>query len=146
MNSAPEIEELRQRNAPIGLKAGEFREIGHRLVDELADRLASLPNGPVTRGESPTDIRNALGTPQRLPANGRPPICSSRKRPNQHVLTAVEKSGEAFLSNAVIGDTFLLRACIVNFHTALDDVEALIPLLSRLGKAADNARRQALAV
>ena len=28
-------------------------------------------------------------------------------------------SGEAFISNAVIHDTFLLRACIVNFRTSL---------------------------
>jgi glutamate/tyrosine decarboxylase-like PLP-dependent enzyme len=62
---------------------------------------------------------------------------------NQELLAAVEKSGEAFLSNAVVGDTFLLRACIVNFHTALGDVEALPPLLSRLGRQADAALRRA---
>jgi aromatic-L-amino-acid/L-tryptophan decarboxylase len=62
---------------------------------------------------------------------------------NQNVLTAVERSGQAFLSNAVIGDRFLLRACIVNFHTALGDVEALPPLLSRIGREADAALRPA---
>ena len=59
---------------------------------------------------------------------------------NQNLLTAVEKSGDAFPSNALIGDTFVLRACIVNYHTALDDIEALPPLLARLGKEADAAR------
>jgi aromatic-L-amino-acid/L-tryptophan decarboxylase len=60
-------------------------------------------------------------------------------RLNQRLLTAVEKSGEAFLSNAVIAGTFVLRACIVNFHTSLGDVEALPPLLSRLGHEAHAA-------
>jgi aromatic-L-amino-acid/L-tryptophan decarboxylase len=53
---------------------------------------------------------------------------------NQALLTRVEKSGEAFLSNAVVNGKFALRACIVNFRTSLADIEALPPLLSRLGK------------
>jgi aromatic-L-amino-acid decarboxylase len=65
---------------------------------------------------------------------------------NQHLLTAVEKSGEAFLSNALIGGKFVLRACIVNFHTTLGDIEALPPLLSRLGREADLALRRSRAV
>jgi glutamate/tyrosine decarboxylase-like PLP-dependent enzyme len=60
---------------------------------------------------------------------------------NQQLLTMVEKSGEAFLSNALVGGRFVLRACIVNFHTALGDIEALPRLLSRLGKEADTALR-----
>jgi glutamate/tyrosine decarboxylase-like PLP-dependent enzyme len=60
---------------------------------------------------------------------------------NQQLLSALEKNGEAFLSNAVVGGRFLLRACIVNFHTTLGDVEGLPPLLSRLGKEVDGALR-----
>src|SRR6187401_3185990 len=60
---------------------------------------------------------------------------------NQHVLTGVEKSGDAFLSNALIGGKFVLRACIVNFHTSLRDIEALPLLLSRLGEEADTTLR-----
>ena len=40
----------------------------------------------------------------------------------------------SFLSNAVVNGRFALRACIVNFRTSLVDIEALPPLLSRLGK------------
>jgi hypothetical protein len=36
----------------------------------------------------------------------------------------------------------VLRACIVNFHTSLEDVEALPTLLARLGKEADTALRR----
>ena len=65
---------------------------------------------------------------------------------NQHLLAAVEKSGEAFLSNALVGGKFVLRACIVNFHTSLGDIEALPLLLSRLGKEADTVLRRASVV
>jgi aromatic-L-amino-acid/L-tryptophan decarboxylase len=60
---------------------------------------------------------------------------------NHALLAAVEKSGEAFLSNALIGNKFVLRACIVNFHTSLGDVEALPMLLARLGAEIDAALR-----
>jgi glutamate/tyrosine decarboxylase-like PLP-dependent enzyme len=60
---------------------------------------------------------------------------------NHALLAAVEKSGEAFLSNALIGKKFVLRACIVNFHTSLGDVEALPVLLARLGAEIDAALR-----
>ena len=56
------------------------------------------------------------------------------RRVNQALLTRVERSGEAFLSNAVVNGRFALRACIVNFRTSVQDVEALLPLLSRLGR------------
>jgi len=42
----------------------------------------------------------------------------------------------------VVGGRFALRACIVNFHTSLADIEALLPLLSRLGRQADEAIRR----
>lgn len=82
-----------------------------------------------------------------VPADLRPRLGSEKVEAyldqlNQKLLTAVEKSGQAFLSNAVVGGAFLLRACIVNFHTALGDIEALPPLLARLGKEADRALRQ----
>jgi len=61
---------------------------------------------------------------------------------NEHLLTSVERSGEAFLSNAHVGGKFLMRACIVNFHTSLEDIEALLPLVSRLGQEVDRTLRQ----
>ena len=45
-------------------------EIGHRLVDQIADRLAKLPDGLVTPDESPADVRRALGAEQTLPPAG----------------------------------------------------------------------------
>jgi aromatic-L-amino-acid/L-tryptophan decarboxylase len=63
------------------------------------------------------------------------------QRLNQELLTRVERSGEAFLSNATIDGRFALRACIVNFRTSPADIDALPPLLSRLGREADAALR-----
>lgn len=63
---------------------------------------------------------------------------------NQELLDRIERSGEAFFSNAVIEDKFALRACIVNFRTALADVEALPALVARLGREVDKALRPQL--
>jgi len=61
---------------------------------------------------------------------------------NQALLTRLERSGEAFLSNAMVGDRFALRACIVNFRTSAADIEALPALLARIGREADSEMRQ----
>jgi glutamate/tyrosine decarboxylase-like PLP-dependent enzyme len=63
------------------------------------------------------------------------------ERLNQELLTRVERSGEAFLSNATIDGRFALRACIVNFRTSEADIDALPLLLARLGREADAALR-----
>jgi glutamate/tyrosine decarboxylase-like PLP-dependent enzyme len=53
---------------------------------------------------------------------------------NQRLLSAIESSGTAFLSNAVVGGKFALRACIVNFHTSSEDVDALPAFIAQLGQ------------
>ena len=60
---------------------------------------------------------------------------------NQEVLERVQNSGEAFVSNAVVGGRYLLRACIVNFHTDAADVDALPEIAARLGREADASLR-----
>jgi glutamate/tyrosine decarboxylase-like PLP-dependent enzyme len=62
---------------------------------------------------------------------------------NAELLTRLQKSGEAFLSNAVIEGTFVLRACIVNFRTSLEDIEALPGIVVRIGREVDAAIRPA---
>jgi aromatic-L-amino-acid/L-tryptophan decarboxylase len=52
---------------------------------------------------------------------------------NQRLLAAVENSGEAFISNAVIAGTYALRFCIVNFRASAADIEAMPQLVVRLG-------------
>jgi glutamate/tyrosine decarboxylase-like PLP-dependent enzyme len=53
---------------------------------------------------------------------------------NQRLLAAIEKSGEAFISNAVTGGKYVLRFCIVNFRAAACDIEAMPQLIARLGR------------
>lgn len=60
---------------------------------------------------------------------------------NLELLTRLQNSGEAYLSNAVIHSRFALRACIVNFRTSLADVEALLPIVVRIGNELDAALR-----
>ena len=58
-------------------------------------------------------------------------------RLNSELLTKIQNSGEAFISNAVIHGKFALRACIVNFRTRMEDIEALPLLAARLGAEVD---------
>jgi aromatic-L-amino-acid decarboxylase len=60
---------------------------------------------------------------------------------NEELLHRLKASGQAFLSNAVIGGRFVLRACIVNFRTSLDDIEALPGIVIRYGRAVDRELR-----
>jgi aromatic-L-amino-acid/L-tryptophan decarboxylase len=53
---------------------------------------------------------------------------------NKETLSRIELGGEAFLSNAVVEGKFALRACIVNFRTSLEDVEAVPELIVRIGR------------
>jgi glutamate/tyrosine decarboxylase-like PLP-dependent enzyme len=57
-------------------------------------------------------------------------------RLNQRLLTAIEKSGQAFISNAVIAGKYALRFCIVNFRASTDDIEAMPQLVAQLGRQA----------
>ena len=56
---------------------------------------------------------------------------------NQELLDSLQRGGEVFVSNAVIGGRYALRACIVNFHTTAADVEALPLIVAREGRSID---------
>ena len=124
-------------------RAGYLKMIGDDmlLARHLHQLLARHPEfEAMTQSLSITTFRYV--PPDLRPQLGSEKVESYLSQLNQNLLTAVEKSGEAFLSNALIGGKFVLRACIVNFHTSLGDIEALPPLLSRLGKEADTALRR----
>jgi glutamate/tyrosine decarboxylase-like PLP-dependent enzyme len=63
---------------------------------------------------------------------------------NRRLLDRVQRGGEAFVSNAVIGNTYVLRACIVNFHTTHSDVEAMLASVVRIGREVDAELRGAI--
>ena len=60
---------------------------------------------------------------------------------NQRLLETIQQGGEAFVSNAVIDGRYLLRACIVNFHTRLADVRAVPEIVVRVGRELDATLR-----
>ena len=61
------------RDAPLAMDAATFRRLGHQLVDQLAELLASVPDRPVTRDESPSALRHALDLNGPLPEAGTDP-------------------------------------------------------------------------
>src|SRR5262249_28055603 len=56
---------------------------------------------------------------------------------NQELVDHMQRGGEAFVSNAVIRGRYVLRACIVNFHTGAVDVEAAPEIDVRLVRTLD---------
>lgn len=53
---------------------------------------------------------------------------------NRDLLDEIQAGGDFFVSHAVIGEIFVLRLCIVNFRTSLDDIRALPGYIVRKGK------------
>src|SRR6185436_17320413 len=55
-------------------------------------------------------------------------ICTFRhgSADNERLLAALQRDGRVYLSNAVIGGRFALRACVTNFHTTEADIETTI--------------------
>ena len=57
------------------------------------------------------------------------------------MLSRLKEVVELYLSNAVLGGRFCLRACIVNFRTTARDIEALPPIIAREGRALHESMR-----
>ena len=53
---------------------------------------------------------------------------------NEALLNELQKSGEIFLSNALVNSKYCLRGCIVNFRTSKKDIEEMINIIVREGK------------
>ncbi len=92
---------------------------------------------PITHNLSITTLRY-------VPRDVRPTLGSEHTEKylnhlNQRLLTVIEESGEAFISNAVIDAKCALRFCIVNFRTSTDDIDAMPELITRLGRKAHDA-------
>ncbi len=58
------------RDAAIDMAPDEFRALGHKLVDRISDFMATMPAGKVTPGETPAQVRAALGSTKGLPEQG----------------------------------------------------------------------------
>jgi glutamate/tyrosine decarboxylase-like PLP-dependent enzyme len=58
-------------------------------------------------------------------------------RLNTALLERLQEEGVVYLSNAVIGPVFALRACVVNFRTTSKDIEMLVEATHGVGRALD---------
>ncbi len=51
---------------------------------------------------------------------------------NEQLLTALQRDGSSYLSNARINGRFSLRGCVLNYRTTIDDMEILLSDLRRV--------------
>jgi hypothetical protein len=56
-------------------------------------------------------------------------------------MTEIQLDGRVYISNAILHDRFVLRACIVNFRTEADDVDAVLDVAAEMGAALDAEMR-----
>lgn len=105
-----------------------------RLSRRLYERVAAHPElDAVSQALSITTFRYV---PRALRERvGEPAVEERLNRLNEALLDRLQKSGEAFVSNAVVRGRYLLRACIVNFNTTDADVDALPEIVARTGAA-----------
>ncbi len=115
-----------------------------RLTGVLADAVRA------TAGLEMTSEGLSIATFRFVPADlaaraGEPEVAEYLNALNQALLDRLQKGGEAFVSNAVLpGGRYVLRACIVNFHTQRADVEALPAIVLANGRALDATMRPAV--
>jgi aromatic-L-amino-acid decarboxylase len=109
-----------------------------QLAQELYRLVEAQPElQAFTRGLSITTFRYV--PPDLIPHSQRVEVYLNQL--NTALLHRLQRSGEAFLSHAVVRGTFLLRACVVNFCTSLEDIEALPVLVTRIGREVDTIMR-----
>lgn len=53
---------------------------------------------------------------------------------NQAILVRMQEEGEAYVSNAVMDGSYVLRSCVVNFRTTEADMDQVAALTVRLGR------------
>jgi len=58
-------------------------------------------------------------------------------------MTQAQQDGRVFFSNAVLGERFVLRACIVNFRTEAEDIDVVLDVAAEIGARLDAELRPA---
>ena len=107
-----------------------------RLAERLHARVAAHPElEAATHSLSIATFRYV--PPDLRPAIGDRAVDAYLDTLNGSLLERIQRSGEAFVSNAVVHGRYLLRACIVNFNTSARDVDALPEIVVRLGQQVD---------
>ena len=71
------------------------------------------------------------------PHLGEEPVERHLDAVNRELLDRLQRGGKTFVSNAIVEGRYVLRACIVNFHTAQADVQAVPEIVARMGRTVD---------
>lgn len=56
---------------------------------------------------------------------------------NERLMTEAQQDGRVFFSNALLGERFVLRVCIVNFRTEAEDLDAVLEVAAEIGRRLD---------
>jgi aromatic-L-amino-acid decarboxylase len=108
------------------------------LAAALYDRVRAEPElEAVTRNLSVTTFRFVPGDLE----TGTPAADAYLNELNEEILERIQYGGEVFVSNAVLGEAYLLRSCVVNFRTTLADIEAIPGIVARVGREVDREKR-----
>lgn len=60
---------------------------------------------------------------------------------NRELMNRLQAGGEAYVSNAVVGNYYALRCCVVNFRSTLHDMHLLADIVEKLGREVDKEIR-----
>lgn len=105
----------------------------HRLLSE-SNRIQTFTNNLsiTTFRYLPPDLNNNVEIPA---------IIDYLNDLNRRILEKIEKSGKFYVSNAMIHQNFVLRMCIVNFRTKIEDIIDFISFLLQTGDETDSEMR-----
>jgi aromatic-L-amino-acid decarboxylase len=62
-------------------------------------------------------------------------------RLNERLMTEIQLDGRVYVSNAILDGRFTLRACVVNFRTEADDIDAVLDVAAEIGAGLDSTMR-----
>ena len=114
-----------------------------RLARRLADVVAATAELEAT--SQALSITTFRFVPADLaPRVGEPAIAAYLDALNKELLDRLQRGGELFVSNAVVAGRYVLRACLVNFHTTEADIDAVPGIVVRVAHAVDGEMRPML--
>src|SRR4029079_15689278 len=108
-------------------------ELAHRMHEFIGDE-EELEQGTIA-----LSISTFRYVPRDLRARAREDtkVTEYLNELNARIATALRLSGRGFVSNAHIEDRYMLRACIVNFRTTIEDVRVLPGVIVEIGRKID---------
>ncbi|MBC7789880.1 MAG: aminotransferase class V-fold PLP-dependent enzyme [Anaerolineae bacterium] len=119
------------------------REGVQRMISDDIDLARSLYEHVKSHPElEPLTTNLSITTFRYVPADlradrGSPDVGKYIDELNERLLAQLQIGGEVYLSNAIVGGRFALRACIVNFRTTERDIGAVPAIVAKEGKAID---------